>query len=113
MATRTEFLRLIWDEIINAPLRSEWMGNTIRTSERDSEAPFADVGAALKRLRAAGASDWDVGLVARLAAYEAVFGVLYKLGDPGVEDATMLFEELLTADPTGLEGRRGSAEGAL
>lgn len=105
MTTRSEFLRLVWHEIINAPLRSEWIGNTILTSERDSGAPFADVGAELKRLRMTGASDWDIGLVARLAAYEAVFGVLYKLEDPGIEDATMLFEELLTADPTGLEGR--------
>jgi len=48
-------------------------------------------------------------LLKRFAAYEAAFGLLYMLEDPGVEDATMLHESLLAADPSGKEGRPGSA----
>ena len=45
---------------------------------------------------------------------EAVFGTLYALDDPGVDngDVFMLHEELLGADPSGLEGRPGSAGAA-
>jgi hypothetical protein len=40
-----------------------------------------------------------------------VFGTLYALSDPGVEDndVEMLHESLLSADPSGREGRPGSA----
>ena len=50
-------------------------------------------------------------LIARFAAYETAFRVLYMLDDPGVDgpDSTMLFESLLSADPSGKEGRPGSA----
>jgi hypothetical protein len=36
------------------------------------------------------------------------------MGDPGVDDndVFMLHEELLTADPSGMEGRPGSADSA-
>jgi hypothetical protein len=44
-------------------------------------------------------------------AYETAFSLLYMLDDPGVDagDVTMLHESLLGADPSGLEGRPGSA----
>ncbi|MGB8356298.1 MAG: hypothetical protein WCD79_20535 [Chthoniobacteraceae bacterium] len=52
-----------------------------------------------------------MSLIARQAAYEAVFGTLYALSDPGVNDndIEMLHESLLSADPSGKEGRPGSA----
>jgi len=37
----------------------------------------------------------------RGASFEAVLDVLYKLVDPGIDDAAMLFGEFLTADPSG------------
>jgi hypothetical protein len=42
----------------------------------------------------------------------AVFQTLYALDDPGVDDDNvfMLHESLLTADPSGMEGRPGSAD---
>jgi hypothetical protein len=52
----------------------------------------------------------DLSLIARFAAYEAVFGTRYALSDPDVEDndVEMLHESLLSADPSGREGRPGS-----
>jgi hypothetical protein len=44
-----------------------------------------------------------------------VFGTLYSLSDPGAgkdDDVGALYEEILTADPTGMEGRPGSADAA-
>ena len=62
---------------------------------------------------AAGISRRDLRLVPRLVAYEAVFGTLYSLSEPGLDqddDASTLYEELLMADPIGMEGRPGSAD---
>lgn len=70
------------------------------------------MGPAIKRILDAGASPRDLRLVLRATAYEAVFGTLYAMGDPGVDDNNvfMLHEELLTADPSGMDGRPGSAD---
>jgi hypothetical protein len=48
--------------------------------------------------------------VARAAAYSSAFGTLYAPGDPGVDDndIEMRHESLLTADPSGKDGRPGS-----
>jgi hypothetical protein len=61
---------------------------------------------------AAGVSRRDLGFVLRNVAYEAVYGTLYSLSDPGAEDDDVgtLYEELLMADPSGMEGRPGSAD---
>jgi hypothetical protein len=48
--------------------------------------------------------DADIVAIGRGASYDAVFDLLYKLGDPGVDDIDGLFEELLMADPSGREG---------
>jgi hypothetical protein len=71
--------------------------------------PFAEVGSALKRLLAKGVDRRDLCVIARFANYEAVFSLLYMLDDPGVDDDDnkMMHEELLTADPSGREGRLG------
>ena len=54
MATRDEFLRLLWDELINAAMSGHWIENTFREAERDPDAPFADIGPVLQRLLAMG-----------------------------------------------------------
>ena len=113
MSTRAELLRHLWDEVINSHLRPGAIDNTIASFDRGSpDAPFAEVGPILKKLVAAGAAPRDLALLQRFAAYEAVFSTLYALDDPGVDDADflMLHEELLSADPSGMEGRPGSAE---
>jgi hypothetical protein len=113
MATRSAFLRQAWDEIINPPMQEQWIGSLISESQRHPNAPFADLGPALERLLALGAAPRDLSLIARFAAYEAVFQILYMLDDPGIDDGddAMLHESLLSADPSGKEGRPGSAPG--
>lgn len=112
MATRADLLRYLWDQVINSHLRDDAVDNTIASFDRDSaDAPFAEVGNILKKLLAAGASPRDLALLRRFTAYEAVFSTLYALDDPGVDDDDflMLHEDLLGADPTGMEGRPASA----
>jgi hypothetical protein len=111
MATRAEFLEQVWADVINARMTGPWIDNVITAAERAPDAPFADLGPALKRLLASGADRRDLCLVARQASYETAFALLYMLGDPGVDDddIEMLHEEILGADPSGKEGRPGSA----
>jgi WD40 repeat protein len=110
LATQAEFLALVWENI-NRAMQEHWIEGTIRESEKNPNAPFADVGPALKRLLALGASRQDLSLVVRLSNYEQAFTLLYKLSDPGIDDDEIdgLHESLLTADPSGLDGRPGSA----
>ena len=110
MPDRDRFLRLIWEDVINPAMRGAWIDNMIAASQKDSQSPFADTGEAIQRLLALGADRRDLSLVKRWAAYEAVFSTLYMLDDPGVDggNVPMLHESLLTADPSGKEGRPGS-----
>jgi hypothetical protein len=111
MASREEFLKQLWRNNLNSCMHEHWIDNAIRDSERRPDSPFADLGPALKRLLAVGATRRDLSLVARASAYESVFGTLCALSDPGVEDndVEMLHESLLSADPSGKDGRPGSA----
>lgn len=110
MATREEFLTSIWSDI-NLAMQEHWVENNIRESKKNPTAPFSDVGPALERLLEAGASKEDLSILIRHAAYEEAFNVLYLLSDPGIDDDDIegLHTELLSADPSGLEGRPGSA----
>src|SRR5262249_31985045 len=110
MATQDEFLDLVWEQI-NSAMQEHWIENLIRESESNPNAPFADIGPALKRLLASGASRRDLSLLMRFSAYETAFGMCYLLDDPGIEDNEVegLHESLLMADPSGLDGRPGSA----
>ena len=111
MPTREEFLRRVWNEVINAPMKGSWIENTIAASKKNPNAPFADTGAALERILAKGIDRRDLSLSVRQAIYDAVFTLFYMLGDPGVDDDNvfMLHESLLSADPSGREGGHGSA----
>ena len=112
MAQREEYLRLIWNEVINSCIDGYWIDNCIRDSKQHPDAPFSDIGPVLERLLEAGTSREDLCHIARWASYEAAYGALYFLDDPGIDDLTevqddlsMLHEELLAADPSGQEGR--------
>lgn len=109
MATREEFLGSIWNDI-NLAMQEHWIDNNIRVSKKNPNDPFSDVGLALERLLEKGASREDLSILIRHAAYEQAFDIFYKLGDPGIEDDDIegLHEELLSADPSELEGRPGS-----
>ena len=112
MATREQLLAQLWQEVINAVMRDDALDNIVSHCKRDPDGPFGDTGAAIERLLAAGASRADLRLVMRSTAYEAVFGTLYALGDSGLDDDDLgaLYQELLMADPSGREGRPGSAD---
>jgi hypothetical protein len=115
MATREEFLRHLWTAIINPVFRDQALDNMISNFKRTPAGPFGNTGAAIERLLAAGIVRRDLSLVMRLVAYEAVFGTLYALSDPGLDgddDAGSLYEELLMADPSGKEARPGSEDAA-
>jgi hypothetical protein len=106
MPTREVFVRTLWERVINAPRTGAWIDGLMLNATRPGAA-FADAGEALSRLLTAGADRHDLNSVARAAIYEAVFDVLYMLDDPGVDDGNvfMLHESLLSADPSGREGR--------
>ncbi|GAB3352027.1 hypothetical protein [Lysobacter tyrosinilyticus] len=111
MPTKEELLNHLWRSIINAQLHPEALYRVVENCKRDPDAPFADVGLAIERVLARGATPNDLCLIARGTAYEAVFATLYALGDLGVDadDVFGLYECLLGADPSGMEGRPGSA----
>src|SRR5438067_2218330 len=109
MASRDQFLLQVWSEIINKPLSETWIDHALRKAANEPNAPFADLGPVIDRLMKQGSSRRDLSLICRAAAYEVVVGLLYMLEDPGVDDGTMLFESLRGADPSGKEGRPGSA----
>jgi hypothetical protein len=79
----------------------------IAACEQSPGSPFSETGPALRRLVDAGVDRKDLCRVARLVAFESVFGLLYNLSDPGINDndVEMLHESLLGADPSGNEGR--------
>ena len=115
MATREELLDHLWKQVINVHLRDHALDNIIKNCRRNPGSPFGDTGAAIERMLAAGVSGRDLRLVLRGVAYEAAFGTLYALSDPGPDDeddVSTLYEGLLTADPSGMEGRPGSADAA-
>ena len=108
MASRDDLLRHLWTGIIDVLGREDGFDNLVANCARDPNAALSDAGPAIERILASGASRRDLSILLRSTAYEAVFATLYALGDPGVADGEsvfMLHEELLTADPSGREGR--------
>ena len=114
MSSREELLPHLWTEVINPHLKVEGLDQMISRAKANPDEPFADGGPALERLLALGADPHDICLLMRDAAYGAVFSTLYSIDDPGVDgdDVFILHEELLMADPSGMEGRPGSSGGA-
>jgi hypothetical protein len=107
MPTREQFLNHLWTHVIDASMPGEWIDNTIAGSARHPNSPFSEIGPLVKRLLDLGATREELSVLTRFAAYEAVFSTLYALDDPGVDDDDflMLHESLLTADPSGRDGR--------
>src|SRR5215468_1290121 len=83
MATREELLAHLWSHIINLELREMSLDTIIAECRRHPGRPFSDTGPAIERILAAGVSRSDLTLALRFTAYEAVFGTLYALSDPG------------------------------
>lgn len=105
MTAREELLIHLWKEVIDTNLRDAVLDNIIANCKLNPTGPFGDTGPAIERILSAGASRSDLCLVMRSAAYEAAFGTLYSLSEPGSDDdLTTLYEELLMADPGGTGG---------
>jgi hypothetical protein len=99
MGTREELVEHLWKEIINPLENPEVLENIISNCKRQPDASFAEVGPAIERALAAGVSPADICLIYRSATYEAVFGTLYAIGYPGVDndDVFGLYEILQTS----------------
>ncbi len=83
--------------------------DSVITWANDPDQPFGDAGPAIARILAAGASKGDLGIVLRYVAYGAVFDTLYCIEESDVDKSSLegLHEYLLSADPSGREGRPG------
>jgi hypothetical protein len=125
------FLRQAWRSVV-AEDDPTWIDAAIRDAEAHSEGPFAGVGHALKRLRAAGATSQDLTDLVRGMQAQLLSSLCYLLEDSGEVEAevsniawalfqidkegeplaavTGLHESVLETDPTGREMRpRGTA----
>ena len=106
MDERGRILEALWEEVIDAPLTERWIDKAIAAASDSSREPFADAALAVRRLVAMGASRRDLSLILRHGKYEAVFSVLSCISEDLAPDFRGLHESLLSADPSGLEGRR-------
>lgn len=109
MSPREELLQDLWSHI-NAPMQDHLIDG-YASSEMDPNEPFGDIGPALLRLLELGADRRDIALVQRHASYQMAFSTLYVLDGSGIDFGEFrgLHESILSADPSGLEGRPGSA----
>jgi hypothetical protein len=111
MATREEILNHLWTNRINAYMQEDWIDKEIEMSQRHPDAPFADVGPIITRLLEIGATRRELSLLLRVGEYNGIFDAFFTLeGSPEVsKDIRGIHEELLSSDPSGMEGRPGSA----
>lgn len=101
MPTREEFVEHLWKEMINPLDQTSRLDNLIANCKRRPEDPFAEVGPAIERALAAGVPAEDICLIIRSTTYEAVFGTLYAIGDPGVDDNDVFgLYELMATSPS-------------
>jgi hypothetical protein len=120
------FLRQAWRHIV-ADDDPSWIAAEIAGARRTPTAPYAGVGQALERLKAAGASDRDLTDLVRGKQAELLFALCYLLEDPDIEEpegrdvswalvqvtengevmgpVPGLHESVLETDPTGREMR--------
>ncbi len=122
---RYVFLKGAWQEVVDAEDDS-WIDRVIANTPEDSDAPFAGIAHALRRLLDAGADRRDVHDVVRGVQAELIFGLCYLLDDSDTVEGndvvdwglfeldedeqplrpiTGLHESVLETDPTGREMR--------
>ncbi|WP_203883780.1 hypothetical protein [Planotetraspora kaengkrachanensis] len=101
---RYRLLRGLWSAEINSwrDKVDTWIANTRRELNRRPTGPFSDGGKALLRLvDELGATQEEIGALARMIAYETVFGVLYQLDDSDItEDDITIPVDLLNELPS-------------
>lgn len=101
----------LWLDVIDGWRNPKWVSHAIGNRRAGRDEPFADARQAIGRMLKAGASSEDLCELARFIAYETTFSVLMELGCTGLKPTEIeaLHEELLSADPSGNEGRTASA----
>lgn len=100
MPTREELVDHLWNAMINPLDEPSRLDNIIANRRRRPDASFADVGPAIERALAAGVSAADICLIYRCATYEAVFGTLYAIRDPGADENEVFgVHEILGCSP--------------
>jgi hypothetical protein len=99
MPSREDLIDHLWRELINPLAEPDSLQRIIEHCRRFPNTAFAQTGAAIERALAAGVSAQDLCRIQHAAAYEAVFGTLYAMDDPGVDgnDVFGLHESLLSA----------------
>ena len=99
MATREDLVEHLWQSLINPLGEPRALDNIIANCRRAPDMAFAEAGPIIERMLAAGIPQADIGLLMRSTAYEAVFGTLYAIGDPGVDgdDVFGLYEDMGTS----------------
>ena len=105
---KSAFFKYLW-ESISPEDDGEWLGDLAKGKAGDE--PFGDTGPAVAALLKDGAAQADLGLFCAWHRYDACLETLRLLEESGMtkgEEADGLYESLLSADPSGLEGRPGS-----
>lgn len=107
-AAEAEFFESLW-EMISPDDDGKWLADL--AGKKTGDGPFEDTGAAVKRLLASGMNAAELGGMAAWHRYDACRRTLQLLQEAGIkrtDEADGLYESLLGADPSGLEGRPGS-----
>ncbi|QNP39720.1 hypothetical protein [Lysobacter solisilvae (ex Woo and Kim 2020)] len=99
VGTREALVEHLWQAVINPLREPARLQNVVDNCRRAPDSGFGAAGPAIERMLAAGVSPQDLCTVLHLTAYEAVFGTLYALGDPGVDDDNVfgLYEDMATS----------------
>jgi WD40 repeat protein len=105
-----DFLDRLWSEVINPDPEGLWLEDFIRQPD-SSQHPVAGAKAAMEEVLAAGLSTVDLGHHSRYIRYSTCASVLYRFGDPGLEEGRLAgLHEALAEGPRRTREREFFAE---
>lgn len=105
-----DFLDRLWNEVINPDPEGRWLEDFIRQPD-SSQHPVAGAKAAMEEVLAAGFSALDLGHHSRYIRVNTCGSVLYKLGDPGLEEGRLAgMHEALAEGPRRTRERKFFSE---
>jgi hypothetical protein len=103
MGSGDDVLEQLWVEVINLDPKGAWIEAAIKQCESPELPDFRAAADALKKLSRDRARREDLSRVGRFVRYEACFGALYSLSDPGLKQNKIagLHEKLSPAQRKG------------